>query len=124
MEYTPGVCNIGMNEVRKRYTLAAASFAVTAVILYAILSSSMPHLVLLVSLIPLVIGFEGFYQGYLHFCAGFAAGGIYDFTGSGGSRNRVTDPKAHKKDMRMANKIHAYSILSALVITAVIYFSL
>jgi hypothetical protein len=122
--YEPGVCNIGRNEIRKRYALAAVGFVIAAIASYAIISFNLPRLVLLVSFIPLLMGFEGFYQGYLKFCAGFAAASVYDFTGSGGSRSQVTDPESHKKDMTKAIRIHLYSIISSIIIVAIIYFAL
>ena len=81
-EYQPGVCNIGKNETRKRYTLAIAAFVVSALVICIILLLHWPRIALLISFIPLFVAFEGFYQGYFKFCAGFAAAGIYDFTGS------------------------------------------
>jgi hypothetical protein len=120
-EYQAGVCNIGKNEKRKRYTLAVVGFVIAALAVYAIASLALPRWVYLPSFIPLVLGYEGFYQGYFSFCAGFAAAGISDFTGSGGSRGKVTDQKSHAKDMQKAMQIHIYSIISSIIIVAIIY---
>jgi hypothetical protein len=120
-EYKPGVCNIGKNETRKRYAMGAAGFIMAAAFALGTVSAGLPGWVLLVSFIPLVIGFEGAYQGRFRFCAGFAAAGIYDFTGSGGSRKKVTGKEAHRKDMGMAFRIHAYSLVSGAVVAAIIY---
>src|SRR5271157_715713 len=122
-KYKPGVCNIGKREIRKRYALATVGFVISAIVPYAVLSSNLPQWVLLLSFIPLLMGFEGFYQGHSKFCAGFAAAGVYDFTGSGGSRSQVTDPEPHKKDMRRAMHIHIYSIISSIIIVSIIYFA-
>ncbi len=119
--YNPGVCNIGRNEIRKRYALALVGFAIAAIVSYAILAFGLPRWVLLISLIPLLMGFEGFFQGYLHFCAGLAAAGVYDFTGSGGTRHKVTDARSHRTDMGKAMHIHAYSIISSAAAMAVAY---
>lgn len=123
-QYQPGVCNIGKNEIRKRYGLAVVAFVIAAIVSYAILSFSWPKLALFFSFVLLLMGFEGFYQGYFKFCAGFAARGIYDFAGSGGSRNKVTNSEAHKEDMKKAKQIHIYSIVSSIIIIAIIYFLL
>ena len=122
-EYQPGICNIGKNEIRKRYILAIVGFVISAIVSYAILSFSLPKWALLFSFVALLIGFEGLYQGYFRFCAGFAAAGVYDFTGSGGSRSKVTNAKDHREDMRKAMRIHIYAIISSVIIT-VIYFVL
>lgn len=121
-EYKPGVCNIGKNEIRKRYTLAIVAFVISALVLYASLSFDLSHWTLLFSFIPLLMGFEGFYQGYFRFCAGFAAAGKYDFTGSGGTKNKVTDSRSHKKDLQKARQIHIYSIISSIIVVVIIYF--
>ncbi len=121
-EYQPGVCNIGKNEIRKRYALAVIAFIISVVVVYIILAFNLPRWALLVSFIPLVMGFEGFYQGYLKFCAGFAAASIYDFTGSGGAKSKVTDSESHKKDMQKARQIHIYSIISGIIIVAIVVF--
>jgi uncharacterized membrane protein len=120
-KYQPGVCNIGKNERRKRYGIAVVGFAVTLLVVYLILSFDLPRLVLLLSFIPLAMAFEGFYQGYFRFCAGFAAAGISDLSGSGGSRSKVTNQEFHRKDMQKARQIHIYSIVSSIIIVALIY---
>jgi uncharacterized membrane protein len=103
-KYQPGVCNIGKNERRKRYGIAVVGFAVTLLVVYLILSFDLPRLVLLLS-----------------FCAGFAAAGISDLSGSGGSRSKVTNQEFHRKDMQKARQIHIYSIVSSIIIVALIY---
>lgn len=121
-EYKPGVCNIGENEIRKRYALAVIAFVVSALLVYAVVLLNLARWALLLSFIPLVMGFEGLYQGYFKFCAGFAAAGKYDFTGSGGSKSNVTDSESHKKDLQKARRIHIYSIISSIIIVVIIYF--
>ncbi len=120
-EYQPGVCNIGKNEIRKRYSLAVIGFMISALAVYTMTLLGWPRLVLLLSFAPLVMGFEGLYQGYFRFCAGFAAAGIYDFAGSGGSRSKVSDSKEHKKDLMKATQIHIYSLASGAVVAVIAY---
>jgi hypothetical protein len=122
--YTPGVCNIGRNEIRKRYALAVAGFIISALVCYVILAYGLPRWALLASFIPLIMGFEGFYQGHFRFCAGFAAAGVYDFTGSGGSRKKVVDAGSHRKDMAKAMQIHIYSAVSSVIVIIIIYLAL
>ena len=119
--YKPGVCNIGKNEIRKRYAMAAIGFLISAAIVCAVVAYRLPLWTLLLLFLPLLFAFEGFYQGYLRFCAGFAAAGVYDFAGSGGSRGKVSDKEAHMRDMRKAIMIHAYAIFSSIALTIIIY---
>ncbi|HQT44626.1 MAG TPA: hypothetical protein PLO51_01490 [Candidatus Micrarchaeota archaeon] len=119
--YVPGVCNIGKKETRKRYALAAIGLVVTAAFALVVNALALPKLYLLLAFIPLFLTFEGFYQGYFHFCAGFAARRIFDFSGSGGGRGNVADEEAHRQDMEKAKKIHLYTIITSAIITAIIY---
>ncbi len=119
--YEPGVCNIGRSEIGKRYALAALGLGAAALLCIAVLAFGLPRPILLVSFIFLLLGFEGRYQGLFGFCAGFAARGIYDFTGSEGKRGRITRKEFHGKDMRKAMRIHAYSIASGVAVVAIIY---
>src|SRR5271157_4565094 len=80
--YSPGVCNIGKNEIRKRYAIGLVGLIVTAILVYVISLFSLPTWSLLACLVPLFLGAEGFYQGYFRFCAGFASRSIFDFSGS------------------------------------------
>ncbi len=119
--YEPGVCNIGRDETRKRYALAAFGFVAAALFCLALFAFELPRTALLVSFAFLLLGFEGLYQGLFGFCAGFAARGIYDFTGSGGGRGRITKEEFHRMDLHKAMRIHMYSIVSGIAVSVVIY---
>lgn len=119
--YRPGVCNIGKNEVRKRYSTAFVGFIVAGLLVGAIVLYSLPRLLLLLSFVPLFLGAEGFYQGHFKFCAGFAARSKYDFSGSSDEKGTVTDKGAHNLDMRKAMRINLYSAVTAAVLAAAIY---
>ena len=119
--YEPGVCNIGKVEIRKRYAFGLIGFILTIIlaIVFISLNIYLPWS-LLITIIPLVLGFEGIFQGKAKFCAGFAARGIYDFNGSGGGRNKVSSDDDHRKDLKKANRIHLYSVISGLIILVII----
>jgi hypothetical protein len=119
--YRPGVCNIGRNERRKRYAVGSVGLIIAGVLVYAITQFSLPAWSLLVCFFPLFLGAEGFLQGYFKFCAGFAARGIFDFSGSSNEKGKVTDKEAHSLDMRKARRIHLYSFVMAAVVTTIIY---
>ncbi len=120
-EYKPGVCNIGKNEIRKRYALGAAGLVIAVALAYLLISWSMPKPYLLLIFIPLVLAFEGFYQGYFGFCVGYATKGIFDLGGSGGGYGKVEDKKSHRTDMDRARTITIYAVLSSLLVTIVVY---
>lgn len=119
--YEAGVCNIGKVEIRKRYTFGIIGFIATGVLVVAFIGLNiyLPWS-LLITIIPLGLGFEGVFQGKNKFCAGFAARGIYDLGGSGGERGKVNSDEDHKKDLEMANKIHLVSLISSVIILVII----
>ncbi len=117
MLYKPGVCNIGKNEIRKRYALAVLSFIITAVLFCLFYLYSFTTIWFVVLVFPLLFGFEGFYQGYLHFCAGFGMSRRYDFSGTRNEHGVVNDKKQHLKDLIRSMQINAYSIWSAVLVT-------
>ncbi len=117
-EYLPGVCNIGKNEIRERHALAFMGFMVSAVLVTSVILYHLPRWALLASFIPLVLAFEGFYQGHFKFCAGFAAAGVYN---TEDSKKKVIDQKDHAKDMKKAKQIHLYSITSAIIVAIAVY---
>ena len=119
--YKPGVCNIGKNEIRKRYALGIVGFVAALILIYSLVEFSAPKWSLVACIIPLFLGSSGMYQGYFRFCSGFAALGIFDFSGSSGRRGKVTGEKAHKLDMQRALKINLYSLDTAAILTLLIY---
>ena len=120
--YRPGECNIGKNEIRKRYALGLVGIFVAGVLAAVVFWLSLPAWSLLSCFIPLFLGAEGIFQGYFHFCAGFAARRIFDFSGSSDEKGRVTEKEAHEVDMRKAMRINLYSLAMSAVVTATIYF--
>ena len=119
--YKPGVCNIGRNEIRKRYASGFIFLFIAGVLVISVAAFSLPKLSLLFCVVPLFLSSEGFYQGYFRFCAGFAARSIFDFSGSSGEKGRVSDDEAHGLDMRRAKMINLYSVVTAALVTLVIY---
>lgn len=123
-EYRPGVCNIGHSEQRKRYALGLASTAVAVLLTGLLALDMMPVFAIGGVLIASFLAFEGFLQGYLSFCVGFASKGIYDTSESGGEREEVEDENSRKKDKVRALQIHMYSLTGAITVTAFIYLGL
>lgn len=119
--YEAGVCNIGEAEKKKRYQFGFAGFIAAILLVAIVLWRELPQWLLLSSFVPLILGFEGFLQGKLSFCAAFASRGIYDVSVSGDKTKRVEKQEAHKKDMKKAKRIHIYSITSSVIVAIIIY---
>ncbi len=122
MLYKPGICNIGKNEIRKRYALGASGFILTAILFYLLYVYNFSTLWFVVLVFPMYLGFEGLYQGYFHFCAGFGMSGRYDFRGTRNEQGRVKNKKQHMQDLVRSMWIHVYSVWSAVFVTIVIVF--
>ena len=119
--YQPGVCNLGKNEINKRYTAGVVGFGLT-VILTAFLiyyKVYLPYSVA-IDIIPLMVAFAGIYQGKNQFCVAFAARGIYNFEGTADEKGKVENADFHKLDLVKAKKINIQSLVSSLIVTAVI----
>ena len=112
---------VDKNDIRKRYAIGLVGLVIALAIAFGFTALSLPRWYLLICFIPLFMGAEGFYQGYLHFCAGFASRGIFDFTGSSSEKGSVIEKEAHKLDMQKAMQINIYSAITAAILTAIIY---
>ncbi len=120
--YQPGVCNLGKNEVNKRYFSAVVGFGLTIIwtVVVVYFKFFLPESLLL-NFIPLAIGFEGVYQGRNKFCVAFAARNMYNFTGTADEKGKVTDTESHRLDLLKAKKININSIISSIIVTFVIF---
>ena len=119
--YQPGVCNLGKNEVNKRYIGAIIGFGLTIIvsILLIFFKFFLPYS-LIIDFIPLMIGFSGVYQAQNKFCVAFAARGIYNFYGTADEKGKVINLDDHKLDLVKAKKIHLNSAISSIILVLVI----
>lgn len=119
--YQPGEKNIGNREKKKRYAIGFGGLGAAFLIIAFKILLRMPDTTTLILFLPLVLAFEGFYQGYFSFCAAFARQGIYDISETGGKRKEVSDSTDRKQDLEMSRKIHLYSVFSAIFVTFIVY---
>jgi hypothetical protein len=120
-EYRPGACNIGGGERRKRYAGGAVGFVAAAVTVKAVEALALPSWTVVAVAVPVFVGFLGVYQARLGFCVGFAAAGIYDVSDDGDDRRKVADDAARRADSQRSRRIYAYTAVSTLVATALVY---
>lgn len=121
VEYQPGVCNIGSAERRVRYGFGVAGFLVAGTVVVAVAVLSLPRWILLLSGLPLFVGFVGYYQGRAGFCVRYAMEGVYNVGDRLGDRERVADRAAAQRDRRQARRLLARSAVSAGVVTLAVY---
>ena len=118
LEYRPGVCNIGPEEIARRRRSGHVSLLVTVVLLAVLVAIGAPPLARLLLILPAVTAASGYLQARLKFCAGFGARGVFNF-GPVGPMHEVLDDEAKARDRRRARQIGLASLLIGVVVGAI-----
>jgi hypothetical protein len=115
--YLPGVCNIGMAEIRVRRIWAAAMLAATiAAFAYLLWKESQPAWMLL--LFPLAMGIGvSWLQARERFCVNFGVRGRFNF-GRIGPTTKVADAEARRRDFTKVRSMFLRGAVIAAVVTA------
>ena len=121
-EYVSGVCNIGPAEIRARRNFGWAGLAATVVLWLIFILAHTPQVWRLFVFLPAMMSASGFLQAAFHFCAGFGARGVYNFTVEVGKVTEVTQEEFKKKDFQKSMQINLYSALIGAVVAAAAYF--
>jgi hypothetical protein len=116
--YESGVCNIGPAEIAYRRRWGHVGLAITIVLFVALLVSGAPHWMRIVLALPAGGSAVGYLQAYLHFCAGFATMGVYNF-GDRSQVQRIADAGARRRDQLRALRIFGASGLIGLAVGVV-----
>lgn len=116
--YYPGKCNIGQEEIKKRYKAGLAGFIIFVIFLIFLSVFKLNYLFFILLAFPLFLGFIGFYQGYKRFCVANAVTGLYVF--SDNKKGSIKDKIAHRIDLKTAVILITYSFISAAVVTMII----
>ncbi len=110
IEYVPGDCNIGTDEIARRRNLGWTALAITFTLLLVLVWIGVNPWWRLFVFLAATTSASGFLQAYFHFCSGFARLGVYNF-GSVGQTQKVTDEFSRAKDKRRGNQITLYAAL-------------
>jgi hypothetical protein len=116
MEYEAGKCNIGRREQRKRYFLGAAGFTAAGML---VILEYFGHTTLSPqTLLPvlLFVGFNGFIQGRMNFCAGY---GFLGKENSDDSGPEATPEESRRRDILEALQIQLYSLFGTVLVYGV-----
>jgi len=120
-EYVPGRCNIGRQERRRRYRIAAIGFVVAALYVAWVALSDAPAVLAVGVFAPLAVAVEWYVQGREAFCVRLAARGRYSVEDETG---RVESEDARRTDRQYAAKLTALSLLVAALATGAVYVTL
>jgi hypothetical protein len=115
VNYKPGVCNIGPEEIARRRKAGHAGLIASVVVLAVLLAVAAPHWMRLVLVLTAAGSASGYLQAWLHFCAGFGSSGVYNF-GPLGTVERVADPGARLRDRLKSLQIGAASLAIGLAV--------
>ena len=109
--YIPGICNIGIVEVRRRAIKGWAALMVTAatwaLLAYYNASEEWGYIIA----IPAAISALFFLESYFRFCARFAMRGLFNFSPELEKTESIYQWEWRKKDQYTAYKIIAYSLV-------------
>jgi hypothetical protein len=109
VDYQPGACNIGPAEIGRRRLVGWLGLIAGVLIVGALVAVGAPAWTRLFVFVPAGIAASGFLQAHFHFCAGFAARGVYNF-GDLGPVERVVSAADRARDKRRALSINLASL--------------
>jgi hypothetical protein len=115
LTYQPGACNIGPAEIRRRRAAGVLGVAAAIALGALLIALDAPPLARLLVALPLALGFSGFLQAHLHFCANYGWRGIRNL-GAIGDIERVEVAEARRADRRKALAIFASASVTALAV--------
>lgn len=121
-KYVPGVCNIGEADVRKRKAIGWTWLIATIVLFAVFMLPGVPGSWHLILILPVTISAAGFLQARMHFCAYFAALGIFNFGDDFSKKETVQQAEFRAKDREKALQIIAYSLAIGIAVSAASFF--
>ncbi len=104
LEYEPGVCNIGPEEIARRWRAGHVALLATIGLLGGLQVIGAPPLARALVALPAAGAASGYLQARLRFCAAFGSQGVFNF-GALGQQLDVADDEARAADRTMATRI-------------------
>lgn len=120
--YTPGVCNIGPQEIKMRQRAGWTGLAATIVIGALIYYLASPAWTRLVLFFPAFIAAVGFIQAGMHFCVAFASKGLFNMSDVQGVTESVDKAEFRKADQKKSIQIWTYSLIVAVLVAVAAFY--
>ena len=120
-QYTPGVCNIGNGEVRRRQLVAIIGYALALASFVTMISTNAAHGARWGLYLPLLVGSIGFVQARKKFCLAYGFMGTFNF-GKLGQISKVQSVDDKKQDRITALTILLQAAALALALNAILFF--
>ena len=118
LEYIPGSCNIGPEEIYRRRRIGYLGLAGMAVFIIIDINFNLQQAWNLVLFAPTAYALSGFLQARQKFCFMYGIFGLFSFSGK---RIRVRDDLQLKKDRRKALWLITQIFIGSLVVTLAYY---
>jgi hypothetical protein len=119
--YTPGVCNIGPEEISRRKKVGWIGLIATVILTAALLMLKVASVWRIFVFLPAFVASSGFVQAYAGFCVAFGKAGVYNF-GPVGTTQGVVDLQSKQRDMQKTVRLYVYILSIAIVVTALVIF--
>ena len=116
-QYTPGVCNIGNGEIRRRQIVALIGYGLAIASMATLISTGAARNARWGVYLPLLVGSIGFVQARRKFCLAYGLMGTFNF-GKLGQISKVQSAEDKKQDRRTALTILVQAAALALAINA------
>ncbi|MAT59803.1 MAG: hypothetical protein CMF23_17655 [Ignavibacteriae bacterium] len=110
INYVPGVCNIGKEEINKRKRAGIVGLILTVLTYSLFVYFEVSKGVRFLTFIPAVISAIGFLQARMRFCAYYGLAEMFNFDSLEKS-NKVDNNEFVRKDKKRARQIIYYSVL-------------
>lgn len=120
VEYVPGTCNIGPQEIKARKNIAIFSALLGIVLIILLLIFHVDKTWRLTLFIPAVSFGIGFQQWHKKFCVRFGLKGVFNF-GNIGKTFSVEQKEYYQKDRAKAWRMISAGIVFGLIITILFY---
>jgi|SRR5271168_3866667 len=122
IKYVAGVCNIGLEEIKRRRVVGWAGLIISLLLFVFLLWSEVSPWWRLFIFFPATVSAFGFLQAYFHFCSGFARRGVFNFN-SPGKMTEVNDETSKVKDKKMGDQIIFYGIIIGALVALILTLS-
>ena len=114
-DYQPGACNIGPQEIGRRWRAGHLGLAVTLLTLAGVLAIGVPSVGRLIVALPAAGTAVAYLEAALKFCVAFGSRGVFNF-GALGALATVADPTSRSRDRRRALEITLAGALIGLAV--------
>jgi hypothetical protein len=120
IEYTPGKCNIGVREIRRRQLVGSIGLFLTISTIFGFYHQHSSRIDRLTTFLPAVVMSIGYLQARKRFCLAFGFSGLFNF-GTLGDTTRVISEQDRKLDRDAAIRLFLQALALAAIVTAFVF---